>query len=169
MIEEEQEKMHIRKARPEDADEIASVMHQSFLEYKSFYTREAFEATTPGSDKVLERMNEGPMWVAVQRDRVVGTASAVAKGTGLYVRGMAVHPEARGQKIGWLLLEHMESFANENGVHRMFLSTTPFLARAIRLYERVGFRRTDEGPHDLLGTQLYTMAKDLKAAPPESP
>jgi ribosomal protein S18 acetylase RimI-like enzyme len=41
----------------------------------------------------------------------------------------------------------------------MLLSTAPFLDRAIRLYERFGFRRTNEGPHDLFGTPLFSMEK----------
>src|SRR5260370_227302 len=43
----------------------------------------------------------------------------------------------------------------------MYLSTTPFLDRAIRLYERFGFQRSDEGPLDLFGTPLFTMTKRL--------
>ncbi len=41
----------------------------------------------------------------------------------------------------------------------MFLSTTPFLHSAIRLYERFGYRRTDDGMNDLFGTPLFTMEK----------
>jgi hypothetical protein len=41
------------------------------------------------------------------------------------------------------------------------LSTTPFLAFAIALYERFGFRRSDAGPRELFGTPLFTMTKDL--------
>ncbi|HEV8659305.1 MAG TPA: hypothetical protein VGS96_11840 [Thermoanaerobaculia bacterium] len=41
----------------------------------------------------------------------------------------------------------------------LVLSTTPFLDRAIALYERCGFRRTDEPPHDRFGTPLFTMRK----------
>lgn len=43
------------------------------------------------------------------------------------------------------------------------LSTTPFLARAIRLYEQSGFQPTTEGPSDLFGTPLFTMVKTLGA------
>jgi ribosomal protein S18 acetylase RimI-like enzyme len=72
-----------------------------------------------------------------------------------------VLPAARGQKTGWLLLVHMEDFAVRNELRRLFLSTTPFLGRAIRLYKRFGFRRIAAGPHDLLGTPLFTMEKSL--------
>ena len=106
-------------------------------------------------------MEEGPIWVVVQNDSIVGTASVVAKSDGPYIRGMAVLPAARGQSIGWLLLEHIEHFARAHGFARLFLSSTPFLAQAIRLYEHFGFRRTSGGPHDLLGTPLFTMEQAL--------
>ena len=100
-------------------------------------------------------------WVALQDDQVLGTAAVVPKSEGLYIRGMAVLPAARGRHTGWLLLVQMEDFAVQNGLRRLFLSTTPFLTQAIRLYERFGFRRIAAGPHDLLGTPLFTMEKAL--------
>jgi GNAT superfamily N-acetyltransferase len=157
-----QAKIKIRKARPDEAASIASVLRNSFKEYEPFYTPEAFSATTPESDKMLERMKEGPVWVALQNEVIVGTISAVFKSEGLYIRGMAVLPRARGQKIGWLLLKYVEKFAIKKGVKRLLLSTTPFLKRAIRLYEHFGFHRTGEGSHDLFGTPLFTMEKILK-------
>jgi hypothetical protein len=48
------------------------------------------------------------------------------------------------------------------GYERLLLSTTPFLDRAIRLYEKFGFRRNGEPPHDLFGTPLITMDKIIK-------
>jgi len=44
----------------------------------------------------------------------------------------------------------------------MLLSTTPFLDDAIRLYQRFGFERIREGPHDLAGTPLFTMEKAVR-------
>jgi GNAT superfamily N-acetyltransferase len=110
------------------------------------------------------RIDEGPVWVALRDGAIVGTVSALPKGEALYVRSMAVLPTARGHGIGELLLERVESFALEHGYKRLFLSTTPFLDRAIRLYEHWGFRRSDEGPHDLFGTPLFTMVKTLEPA-----
>jgi GNAT superfamily N-acetyltransferase len=151
----------IRRARAEDAASIASVLYESFLEYKSSYTAEAFAATISTPGQILERLNEGPIWVASKDGQVIGTVSAVLRAEGLYVRGMAVSPAGRGSGTGRRLLKCAEDFAIENGCARMFLSTTPFLSSAIRLYEQSGFRRNSEGPHELKGTPLFTMVKDL--------
>ena len=154
--------IQIRVATPGDAPFIASVLYKGFAEYESLYTQEAFAATTPTSEQIQGRMSEGPIWVAVQDSAIIGTVGAAPRGHALYVRGMAVLPEARGHKIGEALLSSLERYAIAHGYERLFLSTTPFLTRAIRLYERQGFRRSSNGPHDLFGTPLFTMVKDLE-------
>lgn len=163
MREELHPNVQIRRAAPDDALSIASVLHRSFIEHESAYTPEAFAATISSPDMIQQRMNEGPVWVALKNGTVVGTASAVPKGERLYLRGMAVDPAARGGRIGWRLLERAEKFAVENGCKELFLSTTPFLTRAIRLYEQYGFHRSGEGPDNLFGTPLFTMTHVLQA------
>jgi ribosomal protein S18 acetylase RimI-like enzyme len=153
--------IQIRMAVPDDVSHIASVLHASFLEYLSAYTDEAFAATVPTKSQIRSRMSEGPTWVALCNGVIVGTVSAVPQDESLYIRSMAVLPTARGQKIGELLLKRIEDFSSAHGYKRLTLSTTPFLTRAIRLYERFGFRRSNEGPSDLFGTPLFTMAKSL--------
>jgi len=140
---------------------IASILRQAFIEYEHLYTPSAFAATTPTSAQIQERWNEGPVWVAVQNENEVGTAAAVAKRNGLYIRSMAVLPFARGQGIAVQLLKVVESFAVSGDHKSLFLSTTPFLTSAIRLYECFGFQRSNEGPQDLFGTPLFTMIKQL--------
>lgn len=153
---------HVRLADINEAASIASVLYQAFVEYESFYTPEAFSATTPTTEKIHDRWNEGPVWVAVRGESIVGTVSAVPKGRALYIRSMALLPAVRRQGIGRLLLQAIEEFAHARGYQRLFLSTTPFLLRAIRLYEHFGFRRSDEGAKDLFGTPLFTMVKTLE-------
>ena len=152
-------RIRIRLAETGDPPAIASLLLESFVEYESLYTPEGFAATAITGEQIIARMSEGPVWVAVLDERIVGTASVVAKAESLYIRGMAVLPAARGERIGALLLTHIEEFARTEGFSRLFLSTTPFLDRAIRLYERFGFSRTSEGPHELFGTPLFAMAK----------
>ena len=133
----------------------------AFAEYRSLYTDQGFAATTPTGAQVQSRMLEGPIWIALQDGAVVGTGSVVLRGDELYIRGMAVLPSSRGLHLGELLLKQAEDFAISHNCKRLVLSTTPFLLRAIRLYERAGFKRTGEGPRDLFGTPLFTMVRDL--------
>ena len=155
----------IRRAVPDDAAQIASALYNSFAGYESSYTPEAFAATISTPDQIRERMNEGPIWVALQNGRIVGTVSAVPKAEALYIRGMAVDPAARRKGLGHELLECVEEFAAHNGFNRLFLSTTPFLSSAIRLYEKHGFGRSNDGPDGLFGTPLFTMVKHLSLMP----
>src|SRR5258706_14678930 len=155
--------IHIQRATADDASSIASVLHASFVEYESFYTPEALAATTPSGERILHRMSEGPVWVARQHDTIVGTVSVVPENEGIYIRGMAILPTVRGQGIGRRLLSQGEEIAARHGYERLFLSTTPFLSRAIRLYEQYGFRRTEEGPHELFGSPPFTMVRALTA------
>ncbi len=160
--------LQIRTARADDAQSIASVLYESFVEYKSSYTPEGFAATTPTADQIQSRIIEGPVWFVLSGEAIVGTVAVVRQTESLYIRGMAVLPDARGQKIGELLLAHIESFAVAQGCKRLYLSTTPFLGSAIRLYERFGFRRTAAGPHDLFGTPIFTMEKLIHSNPYQS-
>lgn len=153
--------IQIRRATRRDASTIAEVLHTAFVEYEHCYTQEAFAATTPSAEHLCERIEEGPIWVALQGEHLVGTVSVVPEGQACYLRSMAILPAARGQRIGVCLLEQVEQFAREQGADRLYLRTTPFLERAIRLYERCGFQRSEEGPLTLFGTPLFTMVKAL--------
>jgi ribosomal protein S18 acetylase RimI-like enzyme len=160
----ERDKLSIRLAESDDAARIASALSAAFAEYESWYTPEAYAATVPDGEQIECRLSEGPVWVALRDEKVVGTVSVVDKGDAIYIRSMAVVPSARGQRIGESLLGQVESFAAERGYERMILSTTPFLHRAIRLYENFGFRRNDAEPKNLSGTPLFTMEKLLRAS-----
>jgi ribosomal protein S18 acetylase RimI-like enzyme len=94
-------------------------------------------------------------------DMIVRTVATVPKGSELYIRSIAVRPDARGLGIGSRILNAVEAFAVAHRYRRLLLNAASFLLAAIRLYERHGFRHTGE-QSDLFGTQLLTMAKDVK-------
>jgi uncharacterized protein len=158
--------IEIRIAQAEDSAQIASVLESAFLEYRSSYTDGGFEATVITKDQIEARMKEGPMWVALHKGVIVGTVAATPQDTALHIRGMGIVPSARGRKIGELLLKRLEEFATNQGYERMTLNTTPFLARAIRLYQRFGFERTNQESLDLFGTPLFSMVKELDLSAP---
>lgn len=164
MIKQSKSDVHvcIRNAAIEEASAIASILLQAFIEYEALYTPAAFAATTPTASQIEARWHEGQVWVAIQNSNIVGTVAAVPKSSGLYIRSMAVLPAAKGQGIARKLLKEIETFAVDHGYKRLFLSTTPFLQRAIRLYEQFGFIRTGDGPYGLHGTPLFTMEKSLQ-------
>ena len=153
--------VQIRPAIPNDIPTIATVLHAAFSEYEPIYTPGGFAATTPTANQIEARWHEGPVWVALQNGVIVGTVSAVPKGDSLYIRSMAVLPEARGHRIGQRLLDQIESYAREHNHTRLYLSTTPFLDRAIRLCESYGFQPKTTGPQDLFGTPIFSMEKLL--------
>ena len=158
--------MQIRRATERDADEVARVLRESFAEFERLYTHAGYAATTPDADVVRARLADGPTWVAEERGAVLGTVSAIERDGGVYVRSMAVSPAARGRRIAFQLMRQLSLFALSRHASRLYLSTTPFLFDAIRLYEALGFRRTGEPPHDLRGTPLVTMAKSLARTGP---
>jgi GNAT superfamily N-acetyltransferase len=151
----------IRRAEVDDADAIAGVLHDAFIEYRSLYAPERYAGTVVSPEEVRGRLGEGPTWVALVDGAIIGTVGAVKRVEGLYIRGMGIVPRARGLRIGEQMLNEVEAYARENGVNRMFLGTTPFLHRAIRLYERFGFRFCETKANDSIGTPLLTMEKRL--------
>lgn len=151
----------IREAIADDANEISKVLHESFAEFKQFYTDEAFAATTIAPVEVLQRMQEGIAWVAVRDNNVVGTVAVVQKGEALYIRGMGVLPEARGLKTGWKLLEIIEKHASQKKYKKLLLSTTPYLPSALTLYKKFGFKRIGEMDNSFFGTLIFRMEKTL--------
>ena len=80
----------IRFATTNETQAIASVLRDSFVEYESRYTPDGFAATAITSEQIVARMREGPVWVAVRDEEIVGTVSVVTKADSLYIRGMAV-------------------------------------------------------------------------------
>jgi ribosomal protein S18 acetylase RimI-like enzyme len=153
--------LQLRRAGPVDAAAVAKLLQDAFEEFRPLYTEAGFTATTPSAEVVRQRLAEGPTWLALYGGEAAGTASAVVRGNRLYMRSMGVGPTVRGKTAGSALLREVERYAELQGLDSIYLSTTPFLDSAIRLYRRFGFQRTAEPPHDLFGTSLFTMEKVL--------
>jgi GNAT superfamily N-acetyltransferase len=150
----------LRLATAADARAISALLRRAFLEFEMLYTPEAFVPTVQPEDGILKRLEEGPIWIAEDNRRIIGSVSAGRSEDSMMVRGMAVAQEARAQRIGKRLLISTEDFARERGVCRMCLYMTAFLANAIRLYQSSGYDFTGEktNPH---GTELLGMVKIL--------
>ena len=75
------------------------------------------------------------------------------------ILSIAVDPRAQGSGVGRSLMRCAESAARERGVPRMILTVSPSNARAVRFYEKQGWRK-QETP----GTWTGVMEKPLEEA-----
>lgn len=123
----------ISEAKIDEACDVASILERAYLEFRRFYTETAFQQTIKDHDGILQRMKEGPVYIARSGGQKVGTISIAFKKEGGYVRGLAVLPEARGLGVASQLIEHIVLVAYNNRMSCLFLYTTEFLLTAIRL------------------------------------
>ncbi len=113
----------------------------TYLVAVEFAPGEPTETPPPRSGPVaaLRRLFRGR---AAQAGRIVGFAGAWVTADQLHIVTLAVTPPRQREGIGqWLL---MECFAvgEQAGLRSVALEVRPSNERAIRLYERFGFRRT---------------------------
>ncbi|MET7905073.1 helix-turn-helix domain-containing GNAT family N-acetyltransferase [Streptomyces sp. NPDC005355] len=104
-----------------------------------------------GHDPVRERA-----WIAEIGGRPVGSVLCVqdeAPDTA-QLRLLLVEPEARGRRIGELLVGACVDFAREAGYGELVLWTNDVLTSARRIYQRAGFVLVAEKPHRSYGVTL---------------
>jgi GNAT superfamily N-acetyltransferase len=154
--------MRIRKASAGDVDAVIQCLASAFEPYRTAYTTAAFADTVPTPEGMRHRLADMTLFVAVtDRDDVVGTIGCqVVSGEEGHLRGMAVRPDSLGDGTARLLLQAAEVELREKGCSRISLDTTAPLRRAIRFYERNGFRPTGT-VRDFFGMELFEYVKEL--------
>ena len=86
-------------------------------------------------------------WFAVleQNGQIIGSVGLLPVGEGtVELRKMYLRPEHRRQGIGRRMLEAALAEARELGARKVVLGTAAVLVEAVALYERFGFRKSDE-------------------------
>ena len=136
----------IRLAAVEEAHIISDLLLEAFEPYRSGYTSDAFEYTTPTAEVIEPRFVEGPIWLAVDGGEAIGTVSGMLEDGRFYIRSMAVKPSAQGHGVGQRLLDKLEDYAREQGFSKLYLYTTFVLPAARPMYEKNGFYLVRETP-----------------------
>jgi predicted N-acetyltransferase YhbS len=152
----------IRKAALDDENQILQCLEEAFASYQGSYTPDGFADTVLTGETIRHRFGEMTVLVAIdQCDHVIGTIAykVVANGEG-HVRGMAVRPGWQGCGVGQRLLGHVESDLRKMHCKTITLDTTRPLRRAIRFYEKNGFRPTGE-VSSFFGMDLFAYRKDI--------
>lgn len=78
--------------------------------------------------------------LALEGDSPAGHAALRPHENSFEVKKVFVDAAYRGQGIARALMESLESFARERGIHTLVLQTGDLQFDAIRLYERLGYR-----------------------------
>lgn len=139
-----QQSFAIRKATLADCAAILECLWLAFAPYRENYTPEAFTDTVLTPDSFHRRLSEMSVLVATSASgEVVATVAykILECGEG-HLRGMAVNPEWHGTGLSTSLLESAENELSNAGCKTITLDTTEPLSRAIRFYEKNGFRPT---------------------------
>lgn len=152
----------IRKASTEDAPGILHCLASAFEPYRTAYTPGAWRDTVLTVDTLQQRMSSMNVLVAVSpQEGIAGTiAFALIDNNEAHLRGMAVLPGWQGRGVAEALLLAAESeLASLRALH-VTLDTTEPLQRAMRFYEKHGYRRSGK-VIGFFGMPLYEYIKEL--------
>lgn len=114
----------------------------------------------------MENLREGRDYFRAAQVRMDFAGSIAIDGSsfggeGARLRWYIVDPRHHGTGIGGLLLENAVEFCRYAGHKKIFLWTFEGLHSARRLYERVGFRLTEEHQVDQWGTTIREQKFEL--------
>jgi len=90
----------------------------------------------------------GFIFVATLNDEPVGVCALIKRNDmNCYeLAKMAVSPKAQGKHIGFMLGQAVIEKATSLKTERLFLESNTKLTPAIKLYEKLGFKKVDGGP-----------------------
>jgi len=159
-------KIVIRKAEMGDALGILSCLSEAFAPYRTDYTPEAFQDTVLTADTLARRMATMTIVVAVSdKGEIIGTigCGVASPGEG-HLRGMAVRDRCQGLGVAEKLLQCAEAELLARKCSRITLDTTLPLQRAVRFYEKHGYRRSGR-TQDFYGMPLVEYVKEIGPSP----
>lgn len=154
----------IRISVDADVSAILNCLAEAFAPYKANYTAEAFLDTVLSPETIKHRMKSMKIFVAESQSTrgIIGTVACNLRTPEEgHLRGMAVLPSFQSAGIAQQLLERAEAELLAQKCIRITLDTTAPLKRAIRFYQRNGFRPSGRVT-DFFGMPLYEYVKTLK-------
>jgi putative acetyltransferase len=156
--------MQVRTGTDADAAAAAQVVRRVLHEHGLPFEPRSLDADILQPDAHY-RAGGGAFFVATDTSgRLVGTAALARTGHASgEVRKMFLLPEARGHGTGQALLDAVLDAARARGLEQLTLTTRRRYDRAIRLYERAGFRPAGTAARARGGDPGLTYALDLTA------
>jgi putative acetyltransferase len=141
--------MQIRPIEPGDNEALAKVIRAALAEFGANKPGTVYFDPTTDALYELFKTPRSYYYVAIEDNQVVGGCGIfptdnLPDGTCELVK-LYVAKEARGSGLGKELMEKSMSWAKSSGYTQVYLESMPELAKAVSIYEKVGFRSLD-GP-----------------------
>ena len=151
----------ISKIKPEDALGVREVLRDTWIatypnkelgiseadiidSYKDLFTEDSIK-------KYQERIRNFPdsiqTFVAKDGERIVGVCRVIIEKDSNELKMLYVHPDYQGKGIGRALWEHAKKLFNEN--IRTFVNVATYNNKAIKFYEKLGFKDTGKRFEDV--------------------
>jgi predicted N-acetyltransferase YhbS len=143
--------IRIRDIAPDDAGQVLTLQRAAFVSEALIYRDVDMPVLTQTLDELRAELQENLGSVAVLDQRVVGAARARVDGEGMLLIGrIAIAPDLQGEGLGSRLLAAVEERGRAAGARTAELFTGRLSEANIRLYEREGYRASEQ-----VGDEIY--------------
>ena len=135
-----------------------SLYHKEYnygLQFESYVAKglcEFYEKYNPERNRI---------WACEHNDRMIGFLLLMDRGHAAQLRYFLIEPEYRGIGLGSKLMNRYMDFLRECGYKESYLWTTHELSMAASLYQRHGFKLTEEKESTAFGKPLREQRYDL--------
>jgi ribosomal protein S18 acetylase RimI-like enzyme len=155
----------IREFREEDAEELNQLAGDVFSEFQDDF--DDWSKVRHAWERMADLAGEGRIFVALDGDRLIGGVCYIGPRTPRhdffeqewgYIRSLVVDPGYRGRGLGTRLTGMCIELARKEKVPVLALVTSPIMAEAVRIYERLGFQVTkDLGEYHGVRLHVYCL------------
>lgn len=134
----------IRTIQPADNKTLAFIIRNTLAEFGANHPGTVYY--DPTTDTLFELFQKkGSIYYVAELNGVIIGGAGLYPSDGLpadtaELVKMYLLPEARGLGLGKLLIEKVLQFAKETGYQKVYIETMPELKKAMKVYEKFGFR-----------------------------
>ncbi|KNX77078.1 GNAT family acetyltransferase [Pseudomonas sp. 250J] len=136
--------IRLRRAMPDDADEVAVLVAEAYSPYIARIGR----VPAPMLDDYRQVVQDDEVFVAIQDTRIVGVLVLRQEGSVMLLVNVAVLPDCKGQGIGRRLMAFCEEHARATGCMAVRLYTHERMVENIEIYRKAGYRETHRATED---------------------
>jgi len=154
----------IRRATEDDLFAIHEVLRKGFNTLHSRgYSTKAIETAILTPSLIRRRLltPEIRIFVATEKNQIIGTATGTKQWGHLHIQSLAVDPKYQRRRVGSRLILELEKHAHQTDCNKLFAQTAWVMFESIKLYWRLGFELEGYHPGHFWGEDLLSFGKIL--------